>query len=99
LKILITGNLGYVGPLVVERLRSSYPNASLFGFDIGYFAHTLTTVSRSPEAVLNAQYYGDVKPLLTYVQNTQYQTQTNWHSGMNFSTFQPPVGQHNQDYP
>jgi len=61
LKILITGNLGYVGPLVVERLRNSYPDASLFGFDIGYFAHTLTTVSRSPEAVLNAQYYGDVR--------------------------------------
>mgnify|MGYP001313073734 CR=1 FL=1 len=61
MKILITGNLGYVGPLVVESLRSSYPDARLVGFDIGYFAHTLTTVSRSPEALLDVQYYGDVR--------------------------------------
>jgi nucleoside-diphosphate-sugar epimerase len=61
MKILITGNLGYVGPLVVERLRSSYPDASLVGFDIGYFAHTLTTISFSPEVLLDVQHYGDVR--------------------------------------
>ena len=61
MKILITGNLGYVGPLVVERLRSTYPNASLVGFDIGYFTHTLTTASFSQEVLLNVQHYGDVR--------------------------------------
>ena len=61
MKILITGNLGYVGPLLVERLRNSYPDATLVGFDIGYFAHTSTTVSRSTEVLLDVQYYGDVR--------------------------------------
>ena len=27
MKILITGNMGYVGPLVLRRLRESYPGA------------------------------------------------------------------------
>ena len=61
MKILITGNLGYIGPLVVERLRSSYPDATLVGFDMGYFAHTITTVSQSPETLLDVQHYGDVR--------------------------------------
>ena len=61
MKILILGNLGYIGPLVVERLRKSYPNAILVGFDIGYYAHALTTISRLPESLLDVQYYGDVR--------------------------------------
>ena len=42
MKILITGNLGYVGPGVVSRLRESYPDAELIGYDTGFFAHCLT---------------------------------------------------------
>lgn len=61
MKILITGNLGYIGPIVVESLRHAYPNASLIGYDIGYFAHSLTSVTRLSESLLNVQYYGDVR--------------------------------------
>ena len=39
MKILVTGNMGYVGPIVVKQLRSSYPEAIILGLDIGYFAH------------------------------------------------------------
>ena len=42
MKILITGNLGYVGPWVTRQLRARYPDATLVGVDIGYFAHCLT---------------------------------------------------------
>ena len=63
MKILITGNLGYVGPWVTRQLRARYPDASLIGVDIGYFAHCLTDACRVPEALLDAQYYADIRRL------------------------------------
>jgi nucleoside-diphosphate-sugar epimerase len=61
MKILIIGNMGYVGPGVVKRLRNSWPNAELIGFDIGYFASCLTHVDFLPEVRLNMQLFGDVR--------------------------------------
>lgn len=61
MKILITGNMGYVGPGVVYQLRRSYPEAILVGLDMGYFAHCLTHADRLPECRLDHQYFGDVR--------------------------------------
>ena len=61
MKIIIVGNLGYIGPSVTERLRSTFPNAELIGFDIGYFAHCLSNASSLPELKLNRQIFGDVR--------------------------------------
>lgn len=61
MKILITGNLGYVGCGVVKEFRANYPDAEIVGFDIGYFAKYITSNRISPEAYLNAQYFGDVR--------------------------------------
>jgi nucleoside-diphosphate-sugar epimerase len=61
MKILIVGNMGYVGPGVAGRLRRSFPNAELYGFDIGYFSGSLTLTDFLPEAKLNKQYFGDVR--------------------------------------
>ena len=61
MKILITGNLGYVGPWVTRRLRNSYPDATLAGLDMGFFAHCLTNAAYLPEARLDLQYFGDVR--------------------------------------
>lgn len=63
MKILITGNLGYVGPWVTRQLRASYPHATLVGLDMGFFAHCLTNAAYVPEARLDLQYYGDVRQL------------------------------------
>jgi nucleoside-diphosphate-sugar epimerase len=63
MKILVTGNMGYVGPGVVKRLRESYPKAKLIGVDSGYFAHCLTGAARVPESHLDIQYFGDVRRL------------------------------------
>ena len=63
MKILITGNLGYVGPWVTRQLRLRYPDATLIGADIGYFAHCLTDACRVPETLLDAQYYADIRRL------------------------------------
>jgi nucleoside-diphosphate-sugar epimerase len=60
-KILITGNMGYVGPAVVRHLRRVMPQAILIGFDAGYFANCLTASGALPEALLNAQYFGDIR--------------------------------------
>jgi UDP-glucose 4-epimerase len=61
LKILIAGNLGYVGPEVGKYLRARRPDAALFGFDNAYFAHCLTGAAVLPESYLDGQFYGDVR--------------------------------------
>ena len=61
MKILIVGNMGYVGPGVVNLLRKNYPEAELVGFDIGYFASSLTNVEYQPEVKLDQQILGDVR--------------------------------------
>jgi polysaccharide pyruvyl transferase WcaK-like protein/nucleoside-diphosphate-sugar epimerase len=61
LKILITGNLGYVGPEVGKYLRARRPDAALYGFDNAYFAHCLTGAAVLPESYLDGQFYGDVR--------------------------------------
>ena len=61
MKILITGNLGYVGSELVKLLRKTYPKAELLGFDIGYFAKQVTNKDTAPEIYLDCQYFGDVR--------------------------------------
>lgn len=61
MKILITGNMGYVGPCVVERLRFSYPRAVIIGLDTGYFANCVTDAVRRPESLVEVQYHADVR--------------------------------------
>jgi nucleoside-diphosphate-sugar epimerase len=58
--ILITGNMGYVGPVVVRHLRCAFPNARLTGLDLGLFAHNLTGTIL-PETLLDQQRFGDVR--------------------------------------
>src|SRR5262245_57192087 len=62
MRILVTGNMGYVGAGVVEHLRTVHPDARLVGLDLGYFASILAEPRRLPECHLNAQYFGDTRP-------------------------------------
>lgn len=61
MKILVTGNMGYVGPAVIRQLRAAYPDAFLVGLDIGYFAHCLTAAHVLPECRVDLQYFTDVR--------------------------------------
>lgn len=63
MKILIVGNLGYIGPSVVNQLRETYPNGTLIGYDIGYFAHCLSNASYLPEIKLDQQIFGDIRTI------------------------------------
>ncbi len=61
MKILITGNMGYIGPSVVRQLRSSYPDATIVGLDMGYFADCLTNTEFLPECQVDVQYFADIR--------------------------------------
>jgi nucleoside-diphosphate-sugar epimerase len=61
MKILVTGNMGYVGPCVVRHLRHTVPDVRLIGYDLGLFGHCITDVRFLPEALLDIQYFGDVR--------------------------------------
>jgi len=61
MKILITGNMGYVGPVLVKRLRDSYPGVELIGFDMGYFGNCLSSNDIFPECRVDVQNFGDVR--------------------------------------
>jgi UDP-glucose 4-epimerase len=63
MRILITGNMGYVGPLVARELRRNLPKLVLLGYDSGFFAHCLTGASVLPEHLFDEQYFGDVRDL------------------------------------
>jgi nucleoside-diphosphate-sugar epimerase len=63
MNLLITGNLGYVGPCIVEYLRSTHPDAKIIGADMGFFAHCLTGASFLPEFRLDQQQFVDVRHL------------------------------------
>jgi nucleoside-diphosphate-sugar epimerase len=67
MKIVIFGNMGYVGPGVVERLRQTYPTATLIGYDAGFFASCLTNVDYLPERKLDHQYFGDIRNVPDFV--------------------------------
>lgn len=63
MRILITGNMGYVGPVVARHLRKVFPGAYLAGYDRGWFGHCLTTRDPLPETLLDEQRFGDVRDL------------------------------------
>ena len=60
MKILIIGNEGYIGPIVGYSIKQNHIHSWVAGFDIGYFAHTITA-QEFPERNIDVQYRGDVR--------------------------------------
>jgi nucleoside-diphosphate-sugar epimerase len=63
MKILITGNMGYVGPCLIDHLRKRHTELTLIGYDMGYFANCLTNAAMLPECRLDVQHFGDVRQM------------------------------------
>ncbi|MGV7223239.1 MAG: NAD-dependent epimerase/dehydratase family protein [Nitrospinales bacterium] len=63
MKILITGNMGYIGPCLVSHLRTSFPSTTLIGLDMGYFATCLSNSEILPECKADIQYFGDIRKI------------------------------------
>ncbi len=61
MKVLIIGNLGYIGPMVAKHFRATHPDSFLAGYDIGYFIQNNTFNGIAGDTLLNVQYYGDVR--------------------------------------
>ncbi len=63
MKILITGNMGYIGPSLVRHLRGAFAGATLIGLDTGYFADCLTGAAFFPECRVDVQHFADVRTI------------------------------------
>lgn len=63
MRILITGNMGYVGSVLVKHLRERLPHVELVGYDAGFFGHCLTSRGVLPETAVDRQVFGDVRDL------------------------------------
>lgn len=55
--------MGYVGPGVINQLRTTFPDAVLIGYDMAYFASCLTNTFVFPESKLDKQIFGDVRTI------------------------------------
>lgn len=65
MKILITGNMGYVGSVLVEKIALQNINNKLkvIGFDSGLFGHKLIDSNPLPESYLNQQILKDIRDI------------------------------------
>lgn len=63
MNILITGNMGYIGPVLTSTLAKSDNSFNLYGFDTGFFANSLAHNNFIPEITLKKQYFGDVRTM------------------------------------
>src|SRR5208282_322708 len=61
MKVLVTGNMAYVGSVLVPSLARAIPNIELIGFDNAYFGHCLTTTTSDPDRALIVQHFGDLR--------------------------------------
>lgn len=61
MKVLVTGNMGYIGPSVMDQIKASHPDAVLVGLDEGFFAHCLTGATVLPESRIDQQVFADVR--------------------------------------
>ncbi len=62
-RILIVGNLGYVGPVLINHFKRVEPNSKLIGLDTGYFSGCLIDPYESVDQKLNEQIYADVRQI------------------------------------
>jgi nucleoside-diphosphate-sugar epimerase len=63
MRILITGNMGYVGPVLARYLKEKYSDICLCGYDTAYFGHSLTGVDYIPELIFENLYFGDIRDI------------------------------------
>lgn len=63
MKILITGNMGYIGSVLTGVLHKKFEFSQLIGFDTGFFGHSLTDINLYPDLPLAAQYFGDIRDI------------------------------------
>ena len=61
MRVLVTGNQGYVGPVLACHLRRTYPDAEIHGFDDGFFRNCVAGSDGESALALDRQHSGDVR--------------------------------------
>lgn len=61
MKVVITGNMGYVGSVLSQHLRATHDELTLIGYDTGFFGHCTTGSQVLPEVRMDMQVLGDVR--------------------------------------
>ena len=73
---LITGNLGYIGPVLCKFIKFHNPNAKIIGYDNGYFLNCpIAAEVLSEKPYIDVQVYGDVRDknkLLKYIAEADF---------------------------
>lgn len=69
MKVFVTGNMGYVGPVLNRVLTTIFPKIEILGFDTGFFGHSLTGADFTPEQGISVQYFGDVRDIQPAMMN------------------------------
>jgi len=60
-KILITGNLGYVGTVLSKYIKYREPKTYIVGYDTGFFKDDLIVKKFNDDLYVDEQIYGDVR--------------------------------------
>lgn len=63
MRIMITGNMGYIGPVVTKHLRKTLPQAELIGLDSGFFGNCISSVNILPECLMDRQLFKDIRTI------------------------------------
>ena len=64
MKILITGNLGYIGPVLGKAIKDNFENSYLSGCDSGLFYSCInSSYPRLGDTYYDKQYYFDIRDL------------------------------------
>ncbi|HFB54942.1 MAG TPA: SDR family oxidoreductase [Hellea balneolensis] len=61
MRVLITGNMGYVGSVLTRFLKRHNSDIDLIGYDTGFFGHALTGTESLPETLISSQYFADIR--------------------------------------
>ena len=63
MRILVTGNTGYIGPVLIKYLRSRYIDHTYIGYDTGFFLRDFINKYDSQDRLYNVQHWGDLRHL------------------------------------
>ena len=63
MKVLVTGNLGYIGPVLGKNLKTYFEQSTLIGLDTGLFLQCTTEKNRMGDTYYDKQYFLDIRDI------------------------------------
>lgn len=63
MKILVTGNLGYIGPELGRKIKNYFDDSELGGIDTGLFLQCITSKKRIGDTYYDFQHFHDIRDI------------------------------------